>query len=261
MKILITGGTGFIGTNLASKIREKYRDSTLILCNSKTTPRQLADYAKVCDAVFYLAAIHRSPVQEDFKRINNELLSTFLQSLENAKNTCPIVFTSSRQAGENSPYGESKINAEALIWGHASKCLSSSVVYRLTNTFGRHARPNGHSVVATFCYNIQRNLPIVISNPNTIMQFHYIDDVVTSLLHSMDQCLNSDAHINDHTIYRLPQSAIYRISLGELADKLHAFKLARDSQFPVSVKSLFDKRLLYTFDGYSKENFAPNYIV
>lgn len=253
IKILITGATGFIGTNLINSLRDKYTGCTLLLANSKTTGQQLNEFAKVCDAVFYLAAVHRSNNDEDFKRYNCDLLKNFLGYLEDAENRCPIIFTSSRQASADSPYGQSKIDAEKLIWEHANKHAASSVVYRLTNTFGRHARPYGHSVVATFCYNIQRNIPIVVNNPDTVMHFYYIDDVVISLMSKMDECIVGDSHAKDNNIYRISAELIYSITLGELASKLYSFKYARDKHIVPDAETLFDQRLLYTFDGYSPD--------
>ena len=47
----------------------------------------------------------------------------------------------------------------------------------MPNIFGKWAKPNFNSVVATFCYNISRNLPITIIK-NKKIDFCYIDDLV-----------------------------------------------------------------------------------
>lgn len=250
MKILVTGATGFIGTNLVNYLKTKYSNCEFLLTNSKTSETQLRNYAKVCNEVYYFAAVHRSNDNEDFRRYNTELLRTFLKFLEDANNRSPILFTSSRQANENSPYGISKIESEQLVWNHACKCDTASIVYRLTNTFGRFARPNGHSVVATFCYNIQHGLPIVINNPHTLMRFYYIDDVVLEFEHAMNDCIEFGKHIKDRNIYRLPDEKVYSISVGELAEKIQMFKQSRDNHIIPVTNNIFESRLLYTFDSY-----------
>jgi nucleoside-diphosphate-sugar epimerase len=53
--------------------------------------------------------------------------------------------------------------------------------YRLTNVFGKWCRPNYNSVVATFCHNIARDLPITISDPARELDLVHVDDVVGRL--------------------------------------------------------------------------------
>ena len=58
------------------------------------------------------------------------------------------------------PYGKSKLAAEAIIKEHAKETENEAYVYRLPGVFGKWARNNYNSVVATFCYNVSRGLPI-----------------------------------------------------------------------------------------------------
>ena len=55
-------------------------------------------------------------------------------------------------------------------------------IFRLQNVFGKWCRPNYNSVVATFCHNIARGLPITISDPTASSSWCYVDDVVRRLL-------------------------------------------------------------------------------
>ena len=52
------------------------------------------------------------------------------------------------------------------------------MIYRLANVFGKWCRPNYNSVVATFCHNIARDLPITISDPGRSVTLVYVDDVM-----------------------------------------------------------------------------------
>ena len=60
------------------------------------------------------------------------------------------------------------------------------LVYRLPNLFGKWSRPNYNSVVATFCYNIARDLEIQIHDPNTELTLCYIDDVVDEFISALE---------------------------------------------------------------------------
>ena len=66
---------------------------------------------------------------------------------------------------------------------------TSIFVFRLHGVFGKWCRPNYNSVVATFCHNIARDLPIAISDPAREIELVYIDDVVRAFIGVMDDRL------------------------------------------------------------------------
>ena len=88
------------------------------------------------------------------------------------------MYSSSVQAQDNTRYGHSKLNAENRLIEYSLQAGATVGIYRFTNIFGKWATPNHHSVVATFCYNISRDIPIKINNPLHIMKLCYIDDVI-----------------------------------------------------------------------------------
>ena len=51
----------------------------------------------------------------------------------------------------------------------------------MPNIFGKWAKPNYNSVVATFCFNISRNKKISILS-NKEIEFCYIDDLIENLI-------------------------------------------------------------------------------
>ena len=57
-----------------------------------------------------------------------------------------------------------------------------TLIYRLVGVFGKFCKPNYNSVVATFCHNIARGLPIQISDPDFTLELVYIDDGFDELL-------------------------------------------------------------------------------
>jgi hypothetical protein len=94
----------------------------------------------------------------------------------------PIVLSSSIQAELDNPYGVSKRQAEQVLADYAARSGALVAIFRLSNVFGKWCRPNYNSVVATFCHNIARDLPIVISDPSREVPLVHVDDVVQAFL-------------------------------------------------------------------------------
>ena len=108
----------------------------------------------------------------------------------------------------DSPYGKSKLKAEKLIENLSHHYGVPCNIYRLPGVFGKWCRPNYNSVVATFCYNIWRELPITISNPKASITLMYIDDVISNILRDL---------ASDFTGLRyISAKPEYKISLGAL---------------------------------------------
>ena len=96
-----------------------------------------------------------------------------------------LVLSSSIQALLDNPYGRSKLLAEKAIENYATTG-GNGIVFRLPNVFGKWSRPNYNSAVATFCYNIARDLPISVSDPKRTLELVYVDDVVRGFLSVLD---------------------------------------------------------------------------
>lgn len=246
MKILITGATGFLGKNLIDRLKREFTDLTLYTANSKTSQQELEVYTSDCDFVFNFAAIHRPKSEIEFSQINYEKFECLLKSLQKNNNKCPVLYTSSIQATNGSAYGLSKIAGEDALLEHVKEMNSAGIVYRLTNTFGKWANPNAHSVVATFCYNIAREIPIQITDRNHLMKFYYIDDVIDSFVERL-----KDEQVKGKRIYyELDEKYIYPTTLGTLADKLYYFHdCVSKNEKPVCATE-FEQKLFETYKSY-----------
>lgn len=245
MKILVTGAGGFIGRNLIEALEEN-KEVVILKFDHGDDSEKLDRYCGECDFLFHFAAVHRPEDESEFEKVNHLFFADLLAMLKAKNNCCPVLLTSSIQAGDDSAYGRSKRAAENELKKHAEELKARAIIYRLTNTFGRYARPNHHSVVATFCYNIARGLPIVIKDPDRIMYLYYIDDVVESFIAHLYNGNSPDAD----GYYRLPEELKYEISLVELADMIYSCKSHLNEGLKPSFEDEFAAKLYETYLSY-----------
>ncbi|MDO5564744.1 MAG: NAD-dependent epimerase/dehydratase family protein [Eubacteriales bacterium] len=180
-KILITGSSGFIGTNLTNELKNR-KFKTIFLANSSTNKDLLTQYVLNCDFIFFLHGCMRTKNDDDFFNINYKYIKDILDIIVLNNKKIPIMYASSKQVLLDTYYAKSKLNAENAIIEYGIENKSPVYIYRFTNIFGKFARPNVHSVVATFCFNIQNNIDIKINDPNAVVTFLYIDDVIVELV-------------------------------------------------------------------------------
>ncbi len=239
MNIVVTGATGFIGKNLCERL-EATHTHIIMKANSVTKTEQLENYLKDCDILYNLAAVHRPKDPSEFEKVNVDYFRDILITLECYNPECRVVSISSIQAGNGSSYGNSKVAAEELLKEYKKKTGSIVHLLRLTNCFGKYARINAHSVVATFCYNISHDLPIRIDSPDAVIRLCYIDDVVDLLISYMDSEISSFSFF--------PERLIHPISIGALSNLLYTFQ-----KNEYTVDSLFAENLLKTYNWYKNQ--------
>jgi len=271
MKILITGAKGFVGKNLLEVLKNIQNG------NDKTHPKLLIDeiYAydidsdpaildegcKTCDFVFNLAGVNRPKKDEEFMEGNYGFASTLLSKLKQYNNKCPVMLSSSIQASllgryKESNYGMSKKAGEDLFFQYAAETGAKVLVYRFPNLFGKWCRPNYNSVIATFCNNIARGLPISVNDRNTELELLYIDDLVSEMLRALEgkehRCRYQGVKcIPDESGVFCAAPKTYRVTLGEIADLLNEFNDQSSTLIIPEIPSdSFAKKLYSTFLSY-----------
>lgn len=260
MNILVTGANGFVGKNLTARLetlrdgRDRTRPSLQIgeiyRCTRETSPEALADCCKKADLVVHLAGVNRPKDPEEFAAGNTDFTRTLLETLRKSGNRCPVLLASSIQASltgrfAGSPYGQSKKAAEELILAYSQETGADGLIYRLPNLFGKWCRPNYNSVVATFCHNISRELPITASDPAVELELVYIDDLIDEILDAME----GRPHRSEGAYCSVPVS--HRVTLGEIVRLLHSFHdQPRTLLLPEIPEGSFEKKLYSTYLSY-----------
>lgn len=240
MRILVTGANGFIGKNLVIRLKEI--GAHVLTYTRDNTADDLSNYLTDADAVIHLAGENRPLNPLDFEVGNIGLTKLLCDEVRKSGRNIPIVFASSSQAGRDTPYGLSKIAAERIIEGCIASHGGRAVIYRLPGVFGKWCEPNYNSVIATFCHNISRDLPICVRDPDAEIQLVYIDDVVTELI---------EAAQSGHTGLAMRSVAPeYTSTLGAIADSIKGFRNSRESLMSDRVGNGFVRALYSTYVSY-----------
>ncbi len=239
MKVLVTGSGGFIGKNLVARLRRM--DDVEILTHEKGDDESdLCRGLEAADFIYHLAGVNRPDDPEEFYRGNRDLTHRIVEILQEKGKKTPILFTSSIQVERENDYGLSKKAAEEVLADYAEKSGATLFIYRLPNVFGKWSRPNYNTVIATWCHNLARDLPIEISDENVELSLVYIDDVVDHFLRHLDD------EVAKGVVY--PHiSPVYRKSLGEIRDLLQAFKTSRSTLVIPRVGRGFERALYATW--------------
>lgn len=244
--ILITGAGGFVGRNLVATLHAM-GCKDLLLFEKDDTVDTLADYCRRAAFVVHLAGINRPKDPSEFYSGNAGLTDTMLHLLAESGNKAPVLVTSSIQAALDNDYGKSKKQAEDAIFAHGETTGAPVYVFRMEGVFGKWCRPNYNSVVATFCHNIARGLPIEVRDPAYELPLVYIDDVVACILDAMQ---NHHAERDTEGYCRI--HPVHRVTLGHLAELIEGFAKARKGslEVPYLAPGSFEKKLYSTYLSY-----------
>ncbi len=273
MKVLVTGAKGFVGRNLCEALnniasgkdrREKYQNIlplTVYEYDRDGTQEELSFYCSAADFVFNLAGINRPKDPSEFMEGNMGFGETLLSLLEHHGNKCPVMLSSSVQASlegryAGSPYGESKLAGEELLFDYEGRTGAKALVYRFPNLYGKWCRPRYNSAVATFCDAIANGREFQVNDPSVELELLYIDDLVTAMLDALvgdvRRCRYAGAECvpaEDGRYCYAPGAQ--KASLGEIVGLLESFRDARETLAVPNLKDgSFSKKLYSTFLSY-----------
>ena len=223
-KILITGGRGFIGTNLMRRIRDKSPETELVVLDngSMTVPGLPADATIVdqdgdirdmaavrraasgCTAIVHLAGQTRvvESIQDPvlgFEVNARGTLNVLLAAREAGIEHVVLASTGGAMFGDapgpihedmlpkpSSPYGASKLAMEGYAHAFAGSYGLSSAVMRFANVYGPYSTRKG-SIVAHLFRQILAGEPITIyGDGSQARDFVFVDDLCDGIVEAMD---------------------------------------------------------------------------
>ena len=241
MRVVVTGAGGFIGKNLRVPLAQR-RDLEVVPITRGCAEADLEQAIRTADVLIHLAGINRPKDPIEFTTGNIDLTRRVIDTLQQTDRKIPVAFASSVQTGRETPYGLTKRAAEEALFAHGEKHQCPVRVYRLPNVFGKWCRPNYNSVVATFCHNLARGLPIEIHDPSAELSLVYIDDVVCELIRFID-CKDVVSGFGE-------VRPVYTITVGRLAEQIAAFREVRSTLITERVGEGLLRALYATYVSY-----------
>lgn len=247
-RVLVTGANGFIGKNLVVRLNDlgRYAVSTFVRGDDVAALPALVSQV---DAVVHLAGENRPRDESAFAAVNAGLTEALCDAIRASGRNLPLLLASSTQAAHDNAYGKSKLAAELTVQALSDTTGCPAVIFRLPGVFGKWCKPNYNSVVATFCHNLARDLPIQIHNPAASLSLVYVDDVITAMIAALDEPVEGTSQ---GTV-----SPQYTTTLGELADQIKAFGNCRTTLLTERVGTGLVRALYATYVSYlPNEHFA-----
>ena len=217
-KILITGGAGYIGSKLATKLLDlnfivtvvdvlKFSSKSLnhlfnnenfsLIKGDVRNKKLMKNLIKKNEFIIPLAALVGAPLCEKNKKeaisVNFESIK-YLMKIINKKNKIIYLTTNSgygvgeknKYCDEESPlkpislYGRTKVEAEKNIMK-----TENTIAFRLATVFGYSYRMRTDLLVNNFVFKAMRDKKLTIYEPNFRRNFIHIDDVVNGILYSI----------------------------------------------------------------------------
>lgn len=206
MNILVTGGAGFVGTNLIKRLLKEGHNVTSIDNYStgfESNHQEGATYVRyniaaitdfsvfgTFDAIYHLAAIAR--IQPSFEQpleyFEANAMATFNVAMYCAKNNIPLQFagSSSHHSGRfKNPYTFSKDISEEIVELCRRVYGLQATITRFYNVYGPyHLKEGGYcTVIGKWEKAIEDGGPITIyGDGNKRRDFTHIDDIVDALV-------------------------------------------------------------------------------
>jgi nucleoside-diphosphate-sugar epimerase len=221
MRVLITGSSGQIGTNLALRLQAEghavFGVDKRLNTWTDAFPTLLQDLAghypafeggiggveyPEVDVVVHLAAhakVHQL-VREPHRALENAIMT--FNVLEYARGLgLPLVFSSTREvygdvhrfeeyaeeaadfAFTESPYSASKITSEAFIYSYARCYGLTYLVFRFSNVYGRFDNDlwRMERVLPLFMHQLARKEGVTVFGEDKVLDFTYVDDCVDGI--------------------------------------------------------------------------------
>jgi nucleoside-diphosphate-sugar epimerase len=222
-RILITGGAGFIGSNLAEQLMKGGNE--VVLLDRKNNPQNIRyfedelEYVSmdVCDprgvgellqanginGVVHLAAVSRvvwgEEQPEECHRTNVDGTANLLKAIRESGKRPWVIFGSSREVyGEPTEfpvkedhkkapmnlYGRTKLEGENMIRDFSAKNGSHSAILRFSNVYGNE-RDILDRVIPRFVLSGLKDQPIEIHGGGQFIDFTHINDTVEGIIRTI----------------------------------------------------------------------------
>ena len=283
MRILVTGGCGFVGTNLIKRLlkdghevvsvdnystglRENHQEGCTYVDFDLCKVRDFSGWISNPDVIFHLGALARiqPSIKDPTTAIQNNFDST-LNVLEWAREKeCPVVFAGSSSFHHGlwgSPYAWSKFAGEQLCKLYNKVYDSPTAVCRFYNVYGPHQIEGGTyaTVLGIFERQYRNGESLTITgNGEQRRDFTHIEDIVDGLVRCGNALLDEGNSLVSGEIFELGSGKNY--SINEVADMFNHHKTylpKRSGEYDVT---LADYSKANKILGWVPEMSLPDYV-
>lgn len=265
MKILVTGGCGFIGSHLVDALVDKNHevividdcsaDNEIFYFNDKAEyhKKSICDADTVnnltqnCDFIFHLAAESRlqNSILNPKRAVDVNIVGTLnileacrvntVKGLLFSSTSCVYGLTKSLPITETlpedclNPYGSTKYAAELLIKNYVKLYNVNSCIFRYFNVFGERSPTNGPYALVTgiFLKQKKNNLPLtIVGSGLQERDFIYVKDVVNANIMAMENWF----------IPKMRDGNIYNVGSGEAIKIIDIAKVISNNMIFIPVR-------------------------
>jgi nucleoside-diphosphate-sugar epimerase len=228
MKVLLTGHTGFIGSNMFKFLKEG--NSIEPIGYSRSTGQDIFDFSQLkkavknCDLVYHFAA-YAKPAESILNPV--EVIEANIRSILNVLEACkeynvPLIYPSSCEIYGDStiniredfpinppnPYAASKAAADRICYTYFKSYDLDVKIVRLFNPYGPNQQLN--KIIPTFYFQAMKNEPITVyGDGSDTRDYVYVDDIVRGLWLSR----------------KLPPGEVINLATGKTTTNLEIAKL------------------------------------
>ena len=257
MKVGITGQSGFIGRHLYNYLNLK-ENIKLIPFNKEcfNNSELLLNFISKCNVIIHLAAVNRHSEPKVIYDTNISLVEKLIAACEQVEAKPHIVFSSSTQEDNNTPYGKSKLDGRKLFKEWAKRNGAKFTGYIVPNVFGPFGNPFYNSFIATFCHQLTHEKQPKIEIDGEV-KLIYVGDLVkeifSKIISNNGTKTNPETHNVSHTI---------KIRVSEVLSLLEYYKKNYFQKGIIpNLDNEFEKNLFNTFLCYiDHKAFFPFYL-
>ncbi|MBM01515.1 MAG: hypothetical protein CL762_02190 [Chloroflexi bacterium] len=209
MKLLLLGGSGFVGINLHSKLNliseyevfstyhsskpKLIKDSNLykLDISNKNSLKDVIHITKPDVIVYMISTRYYPPPKDisDHRNINCLGLENFIEIIKDSLINSRIIFINSGAASlrndskDNLNYQQSKVEASRIFNENKERLNFNGTELRLFTPYGQYDYK--FRLIQSIALKMIRNEEIEIKSPNSKRDFIHIDDVVDAIIKSI----------------------------------------------------------------------------